>query len=87
MARLNRERQCAVVMVLHDINHAARFSHEIVAMQGGAVIAAGSPRETMTPQVLRRVFKIEARVMTDPCYGRPVCVGYDNAADVKEEMG
>jgi iron complex transport system ATP-binding protein len=79
--RLNRERQCAIVMVLHDINHAARFSHQIVAMQGGRVIAMGNPVETISPDVLRKVFKIEARVITDPYSGMPVCIGYDNTAD------
>jgi iron complex transport system ATP-binding protein len=79
--RLNRERQCTIVMVLHDLNHAARFSHQIVAMQGGMVIAAGIPLETISPDVLRKVFKIEARVIADPYCGKPVCIGYDNTVD------
>ncbi|MGD8400614.1 MAG: ABC transporter ATP-binding protein [Bacillota bacterium] len=83
ISRLNRERQCAIVMVLHDINQAARFSHQIVAMRGGTIIAAGSPLETIKSDVLRKVFRIEARVIADPYCGIPVCIGYDNTADHK----
>ncbi len=79
--RLNQERHCAVVMVLHDINHAARFSHEIVAMKQGKIIATGDPKATITAEVLRNVFQIEARVMEDPLRGTPVCFGYDIAQD------
>lgn len=75
--QLNRRQQCTVVMVLHDINHAARFSHEIVAMREGAIIASGTPMEVITPEVLRRVFQIEARVMIDEHNGAPVCFSYD----------
>jgi iron complex transport system ATP-binding protein len=77
--RLNQERRCAIVMVLHDINHAARFSHTIVAMKQGRIIAAGNPQATITTEVLRSVFQIEARVMADPLRGTPVCFGYDHA--------
>jgi iron complex transport system ATP-binding protein len=42
IVRLNREQGRTIVMVLHDINHAARFSHRIVAMKEGKIIAAGN---------------------------------------------
>ena len=76
--QLNKERQCTIVMVLHDINHAARFSHEIVAMKGGHIIASGSPQEIVTTKVLKQVFSIDARVMIDPQSGVPICFSYDN---------
>ncbi len=77
--QLNQERHCTIVMVLHDINHAARFSHEIVAMKQGKIIATGPPQATITKEVLRKVFQIEARLIKDPLSGTPVCFGYDNA--------
>lgn len=76
--QLNQEQQCTIIMVLHDINHAARFSHQIVAMKGGKIIASGCPQEIITPAVLRQVFQIEARVMADPRDGVPICFSYDN---------
>nr|WP_092074587.1 ABC transporter ATP-binding protein [Dendrosporobacter quercicolus]NSL49018.1 ABC transporter ATP-binding protein [Dendrosporobacter quercicolus DSM 1736]SDN02666.1 iron complex transport system ATP-binding protein [Dendrosporobacter quercicolus] len=76
--QLNRERQCTVVMVLHDINQAARFSHVIAAVKQGRVIACGSPQQIVTPEVLKQVFSIEARIMFDSSEGVPVCFSYDN---------
>ncbi|MGE8022324.1 ABC transporter ATP-binding protein [Peribacillus frigoritolerans] len=67
--KLNKEQKITTVMVLHDINHASRFSHEIITMKEGEII---------TPAVLEEVFRIHARVMIDPANGAPVCFDYDN---------
>ncbi|WP_459499969.1 ABC transporter ATP-binding protein [Bacillus sp. C1] len=76
--QLNKNHNCTVVMVLHDINHAARFSDEIIAMKDGEIITTGSPVEIITNEVLKSVFHIDARVMIDPYNGAPVCFGYDS---------
>lgn len=75
---LNKERKCTVVMVLHDINHASRFSHNIVAMKGGEIIAIGKPEEVITKPVLKEVFNIDARIIIDETNGSPACFGYDS---------
>ena len=75
---LNQNQACTVVMVLHDINHAARFSDQLVAMKDGQIKAIGKPEEIMTPEVLRAVFDIEARIIEDPYDGVPICLGYDS---------
>lgn len=75
--KLNREHQCTIVMVLHDINHAARYSDEIIAMRDGAVIGSGSPSTIMTPELLRDVFQIQAKIMHDEDLDIPICVSYD----------
>lgn len=84
--QLNKEHNCTIIMVLHDINHAARFSHELVAMKEGKIIATGTPREMMTAEVLKEVFQIDARVMIDPYTGAPVCFGYDSALSEEKEI-
>ena len=75
---LNKEKNCTVIMVLHDINHASRFSHNIVAMKKGKIIAVGKPDEIITKPILKEVFNIEARVMIDEEIDAPVCFGYDS---------
>ncbi|QLY78245.1 ABC transporter ATP-binding protein [Clostridium intestinale] len=75
---LNREKKCTIVMVLHDINHASRFSHNIVAMKKGEIIATGEPKEIITKHILKNVFNIDARVMIDEEINSPVCFGYDS---------
>ncbi|KWW13008.1 MULTISPECIES: ABC transporter ATP-binding protein [Peribacillus] len=76
--KLNKEQKITTVMVLHDINHASRFSHEIITMKEGEIIKIGPPSEIITPAILEEVFRIDARVMIDPANGAPVCFGYDN---------
>jgi len=76
--RFNQERQCSIVMVLHDINQAARFSHEIIAMKQGEIIASGPPVAVIQADVLRKVFQIEAKVIVDAQTGIPVCYSYDH---------
>ena len=75
--RLNREQNCTIVMVLHDLNLAARFADYIVAIRGGAIICHGSPAEVMTAEVLRETFRIDAKIVADPRTGRPACISYD----------
>lgn len=69
--RLNRERGITIVMVLHDINLAARYSDLLAAVQSGTLFAALPPDEMVTEQNLRAVFEIESAVYRDPVHGCP----------------
>lgn len=83
--QLNEQHGCTIVMVLHDINHAARFSHQIIAMRSGTIVAEGAPDEIMTSKVLADVYHIDARLMIDPETGCPVCYSYDMLPGRDEE--
>ncbi|HCL4439082.1 iron-dicitrate transporter ATP-binding subunit [Clostridium botulinum] len=74
---LNRNQKCTIVMVLHDLNLAARFSDYIIAIKKGAIIKYGPPEEVMTPEVLRKTFNINADIVIEPKSNRPVCITYD----------
>jgi iron complex transport system ATP-binding protein len=84
--KLNREEGRTVVMILHDLNLAARYSDTIVAMKEGKVVAVGTPHEVLTPEVLRDIFEIEVAIMTDPATGCPVVipVGSAHSAEATE---
>ncbi len=71
---LSRQRHAGIVMVLHDINMAARFCDTIVALRGGAVIAEGPPDAIMQAPVLEAIFAIPMRVMPDVMSGTAVAV-------------
>ena len=43
-------------MVLHDLNQAARYSDELIAIKDGQIYAVGSPAEVLTPAMVRDVF-------------------------------
>src|SRR5690606_34337976 len=60
--RLNREEGRTIVMVLHDINEAARVSDRIVAMRDGRIIGDGAPSEILTPELLTRLFGVTCDV-------------------------
>lgn len=71
---LNRRRGTTVVMVLHELNLAARHAHHMVVMAGGRVAAAGPPARVLTEDVVRAAFGLEARVVPDPVTGTPMVV-------------
>jgi iron complex transport system ATP-binding protein len=74
LASLNRTRQTTVVMVLHDLNLAARYADELVVMADGRIIANGAPSEVLTAELLRDAFGLEALIAPDPVCGTPMVV-------------
>ena len=72
--RLNREEGRTILMVLHDLNNAARYSHQVIALSRGRVYDAGPPDEVVTPDLLREVFGVEADVVPDLRTGAPLCI-------------
>jgi iron complex transport system ATP-binding protein len=72
--RLHAERGRTVVMVMHDLNLAARYAHRLVAMRDGAIVASGRPSEVLTEEMLRAVFDLDASVVDDPVSGTPLVV-------------
>jgi iron-siderophore transport system ATP-binding protein len=74
VARLHAERGRTVVVVLHDLNLAARYAQRLVAMDDGALVASGLPDEVLTEQLLAEVFDLEARIVPDPVTGTPMVV-------------
>ncbi|MBN9799395.1 MULTISPECIES: ABC transporter ATP-binding protein [Pseudonocardia] len=72
--RLQSEAGRTVVMVLHDLNLAARYADRLVAMKDGRIVAAGSPAEIVTEELLAEVFGLRARVLPDPVTGTPLVV-------------
>lgn len=72
LSTLNRQEGVTVVMVLHDLNMAARYSDWILAINNGKRVALGAPNEIMTENLVRQVFDIAATVVTDKTTGTPL---------------
>ncbi|MEV4786822.1 ABC transporter ATP-binding protein [Streptomyces tuirus] len=68
------ESGCTVVMVLHDLNLATRYSDNLVVMRAGSVLAQGHPRDVITAELLDEAFGLKARVIDDPVGDRPLIV-------------
>lgn len=75
--KLNKEQGCTIVMVLHDINQAIRFSDHLIAMKDGNIVANGTTQEVLTKDNLEKVFNIDVVLDEDPRTGKPLLVTYD----------
>jgi len=71
---LNDRKSTTIVMVLHDLNQAARYSDHLVALAEGRVVGAGRPDEIITTDLVQRVFGIDCAVMSDPISQTPMVV-------------
>ena len=72
--RINADQGSTIVMVLHDLSLAARYSDRLVVLHEGRVLADGEPWQVITPEVLAAAFGLEALVIADPASGRPMVV-------------
>ncbi|MFY0519558.1 ABC transporter ATP-binding protein [Lysinibacillus sp. UGB7] len=57
---LNEKYGITIVMVLHDINQAIRYSDHIILMNAGHIVAEGVPRDVITKEVIKEVYGVEA---------------------------
>jgi iron complex transport system ATP-binding protein len=85
---LNRARGTTIVMVLHDLNMAARYADHLVALTAGRVHAAGTPADVLTEATVRAVFGLDCRVIVDPTSGAPLMlpIGRHHTAEPAEPL-
>ncbi len=69
---LNRTRGTTIVMVLHDLNLAARYADHLIAVREGRIHAMGRPEQVITPETVAEVFDLACQVIPDPISGKPL---------------
>ncbi|MDN5746748.1 MAG: ABC transporter ATP-binding protein, partial [Nocardioidaceae bacterium] len=74
LADLNESTGTTIVMVLHELNLAARYADRLVAMKDGRVVAAGTPEEVVTRETVQHVFGMDNQIITDPVTPSPLVV-------------
>lgn len=72
--RLSRSEGRTVVMVLHDVNEAARVSDHLVALRDGRIVAEGPPAAVLQPTLLEQLFGVCCSVVCHPHTGARLCV-------------
>ncbi len=72
--QLSHELDLGVVLVLHDINMAARYCDRLVALREGALLRQGTPEELMTSATLEAIYQLPMQVLAHPVTGEPVSV-------------
>lgn len=55
---LNQEQERTIVMVLHDLNQAARFADYIIALKDGQIVQSGNCETVITHDVLKKYSKL-----------------------------
>ncbi len=69
-----------VLAALHDLGLAATYSDHVIVLRDGRVVAAGATSTTLTPELIREVYGVEATVLQNPTTGRPV-IAFSAIAD------
>ncbi len=77
LSKLNKENKTTIIMVLHDINLAARYSDYLVAMKDGKVFDYGPVNDVFNERMLQECFTIKGEIMMDKKKEKPVCISYD----------
>ena len=62
MQRRARESGMIVMIAIHDLNQALRFADKVLVIENGRMRACGPPRQVVTVDMLREVYRIEARI-------------------------
>lgn len=73
LVKLNQEGK-TIIMVLHDLNHAAHYADHLVALADGRISAQGTSHEVITEEIIRDVFGVESQVIPHPITGKPLCL-------------
>lgn len=79
---LNELENRTIVMVLHDLNLAARYAHNIVAICEKKVYAQGRPEEVITSEMVKNVFQMKCEIIEDPLFGTPLCIPHSRGRRV-----
>lgn len=74
LTELNQKRGTTIVMVLHDINLSARYADYLFAICEGKLEVEGTPREIISPKLIKKIFNLDCSVITDPVSNSPLIV-------------
>ena len=60
---LNKEHGISIIMVLHDMNQAMRYSTEVIALKDGKNIAQGSPESVISEELLKKLYGVDLDIV------------------------
>jgi iron complex transport system ATP-binding protein len=83
---LNEKEDRTIIMVLHDLNLACRYAHNIVAIRDQKIFAQGKPEEVISCNLVKNVFDMDCQVTSDPLFGTPLCIPYGRGRCIIKEV-
>ncbi|MGM0854630.1 MAG: ABC transporter ATP-binding protein [Bacillota bacterium] len=84
---LNEKEQRTIVMVLHDLNLACRYAHNIVAIRDKQIYAQGKPEDVISCELVKNVFDMDCQVSRDPLFGTPLCIPFGKGRCILNAVG
>ncbi|MEO5952765.1 MAG: ABC transporter ATP-binding protein [Chloroflexia bacterium] len=82
--KLNIDRYMTIILVLHDLNQAARYASRMIVLNEGKIVSDGASAVVLTPSLLAEVFGVHAHIIQDPERGTPVCLPYAVVGDKRQ---
>ena len=71
LRQLVDEEGLTVIAVLHDLNLASQYSHQLLLLDKGQLVATGTPEAVLTPELVKGVYGLEATIIENPVTKRP----------------
>lgn len=81
---LNEKENRTIVMVLHDLNLACRYAHNIVAIHDKKIYSQGRPEKIVTSEMIQNVFNMTCEITTDILFGTPLCVPHGKGRKINK---
>lgn len=72
--RLSQNLGLGVIIVIHDINLAAQFCDELIALKNGKLLKQGHPKDIMTVEVLHDIYQVNMNIVTHPQTHLPIAL-------------
>ncbi|AYE34357.1 ABC transporter ATP-binding protein [Clostridium septicum] len=76
LKELNEKENRTIVMVIHDINHALKYAHNIVALKDGDIFAQGNKESIINEDLIKSVFDIKCKLIDSPVDSCKMCVPF-----------
>lgn len=76
LKKLNQEEQVTIVVVIHELNHAAKFGDHIVGLKDGEILFEGNAQDVISRENLRNLYEIETVLVKQKEKGYPICMDY-----------
>lgn len=77
LEKLNKQKNITVVIVLHELNNACRFAHNIIGLKKGKIVCQGRPIDVINKDTLRAIYGINANLKESENGEYPICMEYD----------
>lgn len=73
---LNKQEQTTIILVIHDLNQAAKFADHVIGMKKGRALYSGKAQEVISEEQLLQLYDIHAKIVQDTKHGYPICMDY-----------